>query len=85
MSPSSARDKAVRHIDLMIDKHGKTTTSVSLPPVHHPIIEYRRFLAPFDDGELGIETEYITTKFNTEQSNAFGAVTNALQTGEGGL
>lgn len=60
MLPSSARDEAVRHIDIMLDKHGKTTTSVSLPPGHHPMMEYHRLLAPFDHGKLRIETDYIT-------------------------
>ncbi|CAM9437982.1 unnamed protein product [Laminaria digitata] len=46
MSPSAAQQRALRDIDLMLSKHGKTTSSVGLPAVEHHNSEYDRLLQP---------------------------------------
>ena len=52
MSISSAYDRALRQIDLMLSKHGKTTLPVGLPHVQHNNSEYDRLLSSFDKDEM---------------------------------
>lgn len=85
MSESAATDRALRHIDLMLAKHGKTTTTVGLPAVSHPDTEYHRLLAAFDRADMREQADNAIPQLNTEQKNVFDAVINSVQSKAGGV
>ncbi|CAM9932676.1 unnamed protein product [Laminaria digitata] len=85
MSPSTAKDRALHQIDLMLSEHGKTTLSVGLPPVHHDNSEYDRLLNAFDRDGMRQQADYLIPKLNDEQRLVFDAVYFSIQTRKGGV
>ena len=57
MSNSSATDQALRHIDLILSKHGQSTGSIGLPSVVHIDTEYDRLIAAFDPQDMRQEAD----------------------------
>ena len=82
MPPSTAKDRALHHIDLMLSKHSKTTLSVGLPPMHHDTTD---FLMPFDRNGMRQQADDLITTFNSEQRPVFDAVCSSIQTRKGGV
>ena len=85
MSESSATDSALRQLDVMLAKHGKTTASVGLPHVSHPDTEYHRLLAAFNREDMRQEADGIIPKLNSEQRTVFDAVVNSVRNKAGGI
>ena len=85
MSISSAYDRALSQIDLMLSKHGKTTFSVGLPPVQHNNSEYDRLLSAFDNDEMLRQANDLIPNINTEQRTLFDAVTLSVNSKAGGV
>ncbi|CAM9593390.1 unnamed protein product, partial [Ectocarpus fasciculatus] len=85
MSTSSATDSALRQLDLMLAKHGKTTGSVGLPHVSHPDTEYHRLLAAFNRADMRQEADTIIPQLNSEQRTVFDAVIESVQSHAGGI
>ncbi|CAM9337287.1 unnamed protein product, partial [Scytosiphon promiscuus] len=84
MSQSAALDFALRQIDGMLAKHGKSTESVGLPKIEHPDTEYHRLLSAFDQTEMREQADILIPKLNSEQRQVFDAVSLAIATGDGG-
>ncbi|CAN0386694.1 unnamed protein product, partial [Scytosiphon promiscuus] len=84
MSQSAALDSALRQIDGMLAKHGKSTESVGLPKIEHPDTEYHRLLSAFDQTEMREQADVLIPQLNCEQRQVFDAVSLAIATGDGG-
>ncbi|CAM9250899.1 unnamed protein product, partial [Laminaria digitata] len=84
-SNSSANDQALRHIDLMLSKHGKSTAPVGLPPVMHIDTEYDRLIAAFDTQDMRKEADDLIPKLNNEQKTVFNEISNSVRTNKGGI
>ena len=67
MPNSSATDQTLRHIDLMLINHGKSTGSVGLPSVAHIDTDYDRLIAAFDPQDMRQEAVELIPKMNNEQ------------------
>lgn len=85
MSPSAAQQRALRDIDLMLSKHGKTTISVGLPAVEHDNTEYDRLLHAFDRNDMRKQADDLVPKLNTEQRLVFDAVSSSIESRKGGV
>ncbi|CAN0283168.1 unnamed protein product [Scytosiphon promiscuus] len=84
MSQSAALDSALRQIDGVLSKHGKSTESVGLPTIEHPDTEYHRLLSAFNQTEMNEQAAVLVPQLNCEQRQVFDAVSLAISTGEGG-
>lgn len=51
MSAAASSDAALKHIDLMLNKHGRSTNQLGLPNVRHDNTEFDRLLNSFDRTE----------------------------------
>ncbi|CAN0177300.1 unnamed protein product, partial [Laminaria digitata] len=85
MSPSAAQQRALRDIDLMLSKHGKTTISVGLPAVEHDNSEYDRLLHAFDRDDMRQQADDLIPKLNVEQRTVFDAVSSSIESRRGGV
>lgn len=80
MSLSTAKDKALHHIDTMLSKHGRTTLSVGLPPVHTTTQNTTEYLMPLAKLTCNCKLITLTPKINGEQRLVFDAVNTSILT-----
>lgn len=85
MFPSSANDSALRHIDLMLSKHGKTALSVGLPAVHQDNSEYDRLPHAFDRDDMRKQADERIPKLNAAQRLVFDAVSSSIESRKGAV
>ena len=64
---SAAVNAALKSIDLMLHKHGRSTNKYGLPKVHHENTEYDRLLGAFDRQQIQVSrSTYPPTYTKTE-------------------
>ena len=85
MSNSSAITQALRHIDHMLSKHGKSTASVGLPPVLHIDTEFDRLIAGCDHQDMRLEAALLIPIFNIEQKAVFDEISSSVESDKGGI
>lgn len=78
ITSAASSDAALKHIDLMLTKHGRSTNQFGLPNVHHDNTEFDRLLHTFNRAEQTDLAQTLIPQLTAEQ--VFDAVTtNALQ------
>ena len=80
MPDAASFDAALKHIDLMLNKHGRSSDQFGLPNVHHDNTEFDRLLNDFNRTEQAELAQSLMPQLTPEQRHVFDTVTtNALQ------
>ncbi|CAN0269966.1 unnamed protein product, partial [Scytosiphon promiscuus] len=85
MSNDAAGVAALREIDLMLNKHGRTTNQFGLPQVSHDNTEYDRLLTAFPCSEQANLARDYRPRLTAEQKTIFDTVTSSALTNKGGV
>ena len=85
MTQNASAHAALKHIDLMLGKHGKTTSQFGLPAVEHHDSEYDRLLTAFDKSQQASVYREMRPNLTTEQKNIFDTVTDSALHDKGGV
>ena len=85
MSNNHASEAALKQIDLMLNKHGRTTNQFGLPKVTHHNTEYDRLLHAFPSFAQANLARDLRPKLTAEQKTIFDAVTDAALNDKGGI
>ena len=85
MSNNEAAQAALKQIDLMLNKHGRTTNQFGLPKVIHHNTEYDRLLNAFPSSQQANLARDLRPKLTAEQKSIFDAVTTAALNDNGGI
>ncbi|CAM9929568.1 unnamed protein product [Laminaria digitata] len=80
MCDAASSEVALKHVDHMLNKHGRSTNQFVLPNVHHDNTKFDRLLNAFNRTEQAELAQSLTPQLTAEQRHVFDAVnTNALQ------
>ena len=85
MSQEASDQHALRDIDLMLNKHGRSTEQFGLPQVQHNNTEYDRLLNAFDRNEMLDVSQQLHQNLTEEQKAVFDRVTDAALNNKGGV
>ena len=85
LAQSAAVNAALKSIDLMLHKHGRSTDKYGLPKVNHENTEYDRLLGAFDLQEMQELADQLILQLTQEQKTLFDAITSSVIQQEGGV
>lgn len=85
MAADASEHAALKHIDLMLAKHGKSTNQFGLPTVEHDNTEYDRLLHAFNRFEQAEVYRDMKPNLTVEQQNIFDKVTTSALHDTGGV
>ena len=75
---SAAVNAALKSIDLMLHKHGRSTDKYGLPKVHHENTEYDSLRGAFGRQEMQELADQLIPKLTQEQKTVFDAITSSV-------
>ncbi|CAM9994832.1 unnamed protein product [Sphacelaria rigidula] len=75
LTANASADAALKHIDLMLNKHERSTNQFGLPHVFHDNTEYERLIASFNKSEQADLSRQMTANLTEEQRSIFKTVT----------
>ena len=85
MTRNASATAALKHIDLMLAKHGRSTNQSGLPTVTHDNTEYDRLLNAFNRSEQAEVYRDMSPNLTNEQKHIFDKVTTNALHNKGGV
>lgn len=71
MSTEASNHEALKHIDLMLNKHGRHTKQFGLPKVTHDKAELDRLISAFNADEMNTLSQQLVPQLTQEQRTIF--------------
>ncbi|CAN0261560.1 unnamed protein product [Ectocarpus sp. 12 AP-2014] len=85
MTAAASIDASLKHIDLMLNKHGRSTNQLGLPNVKHDNTEYDSLIGAFSTSEQEELCSQMTPQLTQEQRSIFDTVTTSATENKGAV